>query len=166
MRTAVALGASAALAAFATQSLAGNESRPFVSCDRIIGQATTGREGGYRVLLGVVSVPPARLTQVVDSGSGRWPYWRKAGLVIRANALPVRVTVPRAWRKRVAITWGNSGTVSGLTVGPCPSPPQVWNAYAGGFYLRARNVCAPLTFTVGARSQTVRFGLGRACARR
>jgi hypothetical protein len=75
----------------------------------------------------------------------------------------VRVAVPRAWRKRAAVTWGRSGPVSALTIAACPSPPQVWNAYAGGFLLRARRECMPLTFTVGQRSQTVRFGLGGRC---
>jgi hypothetical protein len=134
-----------------------------VPCGDIIGQAETGRDAGYRVVLGVISVPPAHLTQVVASSSPRWPYWRKAGLVVRAGTLPVRVAVPRAWRKRVAITWGRSGTVSALTIAACPSPPRLWNAYAGGFLLRARRECVPLTFTVGRRSQTVRFGLDGRC---
>jgi hypothetical protein len=145
------------------QAAARSSSPPTVPCDDVIGQAKTGRDAGYRVVLGVASVPPARLTQVVASGSTRWPYWRKAGLVIRASSLPVRVAVPRTWRKRAAVTWGRSGTVSALTIAACPSPPQVWNAYAGGFLLRARRECVPLTFTVGRRSQTVRFGLGGRC---
>jgi hypothetical protein len=163
MRAAATIGTLIAL--FVGQSVARSASPPTVPCDDIIGQATTGRDAGYRVVLGVVSVPPARLTQVVASGSRRWPYWRKAGLVVRASSLPVRVAVPRAWRRRAAITWGSSGTVSVLTIAACPSPAQVWNAYAGGFLLRARRECVPLTFTVGRRSQTVRFGLGGSCGR-
>ncbi|HSS79656.1 MAG TPA: hypothetical protein VLK24_00530 [Gaiellaceae bacterium] len=147
------------------QAFAGRSSPPTVPCSDIIGQAKTARGGGYRLVLGVVSVPPARLTQVVASGSTRWPYWRKAGLVVRASSLPVRVAVPRAWRTRAAISWGSSGTVAALTIAACPSPPQLWNAYAGGFLLRARRECVPLTFTVGRRSQTVRFGLGGRCRR-
>ena len=46
----------------------------------------------------------------------------------------------------------------------CPvSPPKVWNAYAGGFYLRSRSACVPLKFRVGRRAKTVRFGLGKRC---
>ena len=145
------------------QAFAASSSPPTVPCSDVIGQAKTGRDAGYRVVLGVVSVPPARLTQVVAAGSTRWPYWRKAGLVVRASSLPVRVAVPRAWRKRAAITWGSSGTVGALTIAACPSPPQLWNAYAGGFLLRTRRECVPLTFTVGRRSQTVSFGLGGRC---
>ena len=164
MRAAAALGALLG-AILVGQAFAASSAPTAVPCADIIGQAKTGRDAGYRVVLGVVSVPPARLTQVVDSGSTRWPYWRKAGLVVQANSLPVRVSVPRAWRRRAAITWGDSGTVSALTIAACPSPPDVWNAYAGGFLLRARRECVPLTFMVGRRSQTVRFGLGGRCRR-
>jgi hypothetical protein len=91
--------------------------------------------------------------------------WRKAGLAVRGNAPPVDVTVPKAWRTRAAITWGDSAIVSALRIAPCAPflPPKVWNAYAGGFYLRSRTACVPLIFRVGQRRQTVRFGLGRRC---
>jgi hypothetical protein len=135
-------------------------SSPTVPCADVIGHAKTGHDAGYRVVLGIVSVPPASLTQVVPSGTTRWPWWRKAGLVVHGSTVPVRVAVPRAWRRRAAITWGSSGPVSALTIAACPSQPPVWNAYAGGFLLRARRECVPLTFTVGRRSRTVRFALG------
>jgi len=74
------------------------------------------------------------------------------------------VTVPATWRKRVAITWGNNtGIVSALRIAGCPVPPHVWNAYAGGFYLRSRSACVPLIFRVGGKSATVRFGVGQRC---
>ena len=89
---------------------------------------------------------------------------RKAGLLIRGDSPPVSVTVPKAWRTRAAITWGNSGTVSALRIASCPRfGDEAWNVYAGGFLLRSRSACVPLTFRVGNRSATVRFGLGRAC---
>jgi hypothetical protein len=165
VRATAAIAALITVAIFVGQAVARSSSPPTVPCDDVIGQAKTGRDGGYRVVLGLVSVPPARLTQVVETHSKQWPYWRKAGLVVRANAKPVRVSVPRAWRKRAAITWGNSGTVSVLTIAPCPSPPKQWNAYAGGFSFRSRRECVPLVFTVGHRSRTVRFGLGGRCGR-
>lgn len=153
-------------AVVATHAGATRSRPPTVPCDDIIGQAKTGRDGGYRVVLGVISVPPARLAQVVASGQSQWPYWRKAGLVVRGGDAAVGVSVPRAWRTRVAITWGRSDTVRALRIAPCTSPANVWNAYAGGFYLRSRRACIPLTFTVAGRSKTVRFGLGGACPRR
>jgi hypothetical protein len=137
---------------------------PTVPCDEIILHVGSGRAGGYRVVLGVVSVPPARLIQVVRSQSRPWTHWRKAGLVVRAGAPPVTVSVPPAWRSRAAITWGNStGIVSAVRIASCPGPAGTWNAYAGGFYLRSRSACVPLRFSVAGRSSIVRFGLGRAC---
>lgn len=121
--------------------------------------------GGYRVVLGVVSVPPAYRPQVVPTDRQPWTYWSKAGLVIRGGSPTVSVTVPKAWRNQAAITWGNNtGIVTALRIAPCPASKQApWNAYAGGFYLRARSACVPLIFRVGQRSATVRFGLGRPC---
>jgi hypothetical protein len=139
-------------------------SRPIVSCTSIIGRSS-GHEAGYRVVLGVVSVPPAYLWQVGRVHTGPWTTWRKAGLTVRGNAPPVDVSVPKAWRTRAAITWGDSAIVSALRIAPCAPflPPKVWNAYAGGFYLRSRSACVPLIFQVGQRRKTVRFGLGRRC---
>jgi hypothetical protein len=138
---------------------------PTVPCDEIILHVNSGRAGGYRVVLGVVSVPPARLIQVVPSQSRPWSYWRKAGLVVRAGAPPVTVSVPPAWRSRAAITWGNStGIVSAVRIASCRGAAGTWNAYAGGFYLRSPSACMPLRFSVAGRTRVVRFGLGRACS--
>jgi len=163
MRTALLIGALGVLAAAAVHEARSSTART-VPCSEIIGQARTGTDGGYRVVLGVVSVPPAYAPQAATHQGGPWPYWRKAGLVIRANDAPVTVSVPRFWRKRAAITWGN-GTkiVSSLRIAACPRPEGAWNAYAGGFFTRARSACVPLVFTIGRRSTTVRFGLGRRC---
>ena len=121
----------------------------------------------YRSVLGVVSVPPAYISQVVHLRDGAWPYWRKAGLVVRAGRGPVTVTVPLAWRKRAAIAWGgNTGIVSSLRIDRCGSDSSRENAYAGGFYLRSRSGCLPLIFRAGSHSATVRFGLGRRCQER
>jgi hypothetical protein len=120
---------------------------------------------GYRLVLGVVSAPPATLRQIVPSDETPWRYWRKAGLVVTGSE-PVIVSVPPAWRDRLAITWGNRpGIVSALRIAGCPRELGVepGRAYAGGFYLKTRSACVPLTFRVGARSATVRFGLGRRC---
>jgi hypothetical protein len=121
------------------------------------------RSGGYRLVLDAFSVPPAYLRQVVHVG-GSWPYWRKAGLVIRAGTPAVTVTVPRGWRSRAAIIWGNAGKpASSLRFASCAGRTSEGRAYAGGFYLRARSGCVPLVFRVRARSATVSFGVGRRC---
>jgi hypothetical protein len=118
----------------------------------------------YREVLGVVAVPPAYMRQVVHSSQKLWPYWHKQGLVIRATGESVTVTVPKIWRKRAAITWGNrGGPVSSLRIEGCGTSRTVGHAYAGGFLLRSPSACFPLVFGVGKRRVTVRFGIGERC---
>jgi hypothetical protein len=118
----------------------------------------------YRQILRVAAVPPAYMQQVVPSSQKRWPYWHKQGLVIRATGESVTVTVPKLWRKRAAVTWGNAGgPVSSLRIEGCGTSRTVGRAYAGGFFLRSPSECVPLIFAVGKRSVTVRFGVGERC---
>jgi hypothetical protein len=65
-------------AALGLTAHAGSGAIPTVPCEDVIGRAKSGRAGGNRVVLGVVSVPPARLTQVVATESRPWAFWRKA----------------------------------------------------------------------------------------
>src|SRR5262245_3652862 len=84
------------------------------------------RNSGYRTVLGAVSVPAAYLAQIENTGEPPFPWWRKAGLVIRANGTPVTITVPPGWRDRVAFEWGNAGTggpFSSLSIAGCSSDP-------------------------------------------
>ena len=111
-----------------------------------------------RVLLASVALPRHDLIQIVPV-SGPWRYWRKAGVLVRANAR-VSIGVPRTWRRRAAITWGDTGIVSSIRFAPCAT--HRWNAYAGGFYVR-RPACVPLTIAVGERSRVVKFGIGTRC---
>lgn len=119
----------------------------------------------YRLVLGVISVPPAYHQQIVRNGTEPWLYFFKAGLIIRANGQSVVVTVPQDWRNRAAIAWGygGHGVSSSLRFAGCRTLPSRGFAYSGGIYLRPRSACLPLTFRVGPRSGTVRFGLGRHC---
>jgi len=121
-------------------------------------------ENRYRQVLGVVAVPPAFMPQVVPTGKMPWAYWRKQGLVVSASGKTVTVTVPKAWRRRAAITWGNGvRPVSSLRIEGCHTSAGVGYAYAGGFLLRSPSACVPLIFSVGSRSATVRFGVGQRC---
>jgi hypothetical protein len=124
-------------------------------------------EDRFRLVLGVVSAPPAYRRQIVRNGTEPWLYFFKAGLVIRTSGQSVVVTVPKAWRDRAAIAWGygGKGVFSSLRFAGCKVPyadPRGL-AYSGGFYLRSPGACLPLTFRVGHRTATVRFGLGRPC---
>ena len=119
----------------------------------------------YRLVLKAVSVPPRYLEQVVATHERPWAYWSKAGLVVRAGSHGVSVSVPPAWRSRAAIVWGNGGygVFNSIRFARCGSDRHVGNAYAGGFYLRSKSACLPLTVRVGTRTATVRFGIGRKC---
>ena len=134
-----------------------------VACGDAIATTRSGRQYGYRVVAGVVSVPPAFLTQVNKTGSQPWPFWRKAAMLVRADAPVLVVRLPMAWRNRAAITWGAAGVGSILRFARCPSPTNRWNVYAGGFYLRSTSACVPLDFEIGARTVSVLFGVGRRC---
>jgi hypothetical protein len=145
-----------------------------VSCRTVIGtQLPTA--SGYRIVLGRISVPPSYNPQVVPV-RGHWPYWRKAGMAVRAGNTSVTVSVPIKWRSRVGITWGNSPVVETLRFSGCgpgsggsdQSTPRAqvtnsWNGYAGGFYLREPSACVPLVFTSGNRSVVAYFGIGQHC---
>jgi len=136
-----------------------------VGCGDIIGTTTTGHDGGYRAVLGIVSAPPGLLSGPVRVPEfAPFPYWRKAGMVIRSSNKPVTVTVPKAWRNRLRIGWGNPAPeATTVTFAPCASSSPTWNGYAGGLFLRGGAACVPLVFAVGDRHATLRFGVGRHC---
>jgi hypothetical protein len=141
-----------------------------VPCDEAIASTRFpyigSRTNPYRLVLGAVSVPPAYMTQVVRAGNPTWPYWHKQGMVVRNSGETVRISVPPSWSNRAAIVWGNGGTgepFRSIVLVGCGSDKTRGRAYAGGFYLRARTACVPLTFRVGMRTSTVRFGIGRRC---
>src|SRR5581483_6866294 len=142
------------VATFLVAAAAGGATRarasPLVTC----GQAVLHPRfpaAGDRLVLGVLSVPPASQNQVVRSGRRDWPYWRKAGLIVRDGSPAVAVSVAPAWRRRIAITWGGSDVVSSLKIAHCPGDGSGADGYAGGFYLRSPTACVPLIFRVGAR---------------
>jgi hypothetical protein len=148
------------------------DATPVIPCDQVAGTDRSGTQAGNRVVLGIVSVPPALLGQVVPTTSRSWPFSRKAGLEIHPTHKTVTVSVPKPWRSRVAIVWGNARPpVSALKFQPCPNLAHEfgyargvrWNAYAGGFSLRRRRECVPLRFEVGRRSKIVRFGFDLRC---
>jgi hypothetical protein len=159
------LGVVLVLALAVVAPTAGSAPPASVTCDSIIYPVGDVVWKPKRLVLGVVAVPPVHLPQTVETGDARWPWWTKSGLVVRADSPPVLVTVPPRFRKRVAIGWGQIEATSSLRIETCPplSRPEGWNPYSGGFQLRSRAACVPLTFTVAGRSATVRFGVGKRC---
>ena len=117
------------------------------------------------MVLGQVSVPAAYIQEhPVPFRTGMWRYWLKAPIAIRAGHQTVVISVPPAWRRRAAITWGqNIGIVEVLRLPACALRPRAWHVYAGGFYLASSAACIPLMFQVGQRSAILRFGVGRHC---
>ena len=135
-----------------------------VPCFAAIDHVPSGTQGGYRVVLGAASVPPLGLwgNGPVATGERPWRYWQKAGLLVHMGSPPVTVSVPAAWRDRLAITWGGSGVVPALRIGHCPMAAGAWSAYAGGFYVRSPG-CVPLDVRIGTRATTAWFAVGRSC---
>jgi hypothetical protein len=139
---------------------------PTVTCGSIVVPGGSFSWTPERVVLGVVDVPPARISRAVPTGERRWPYWSKAGIVVRADSAPVTISVAQAWRRRAAIGWGTVDAAASLRFATCPDSSALggWNPYAGGFLLRVRAACVPLMVRVGDRSTTVRVGIGKRCA--
>jgi hypothetical protein len=138
---------------------------PDATCSSVIGEATGPRVGGYRLVLGRVSVPPVRLYEPVALPADHVsPYWLKTGMVVRSGVKKVTITVPAEWRSKVAITWGDAdGGQAVITFEACPDSRARWFAYAGGFLLDSPSLCVPLIVKVGARRRVVRFGIGTPC---
>jgi hypothetical protein len=128
----------------------------------IIGFRTFPR---YRMILGDVAMPPARLPPLGRSGLAPWPYGEKTGFQLRGQGRPVTISVPDGWRHRVALLGipdEPHGMASTLRIPSCP-PAGGWNTYVSAFYTHSRTACVPLQVQTGHRTVTVWFGLGRRC---
>ena len=138
---------------------------PLVSCDDSIGGARySGTDDGARIVLGVISVPPAYVAEAAaPGGAPGWKYSAPADFVVRSEQPPFDVSVPKEWRDRVAISFGGTKPVPALRIPTCPNNGLPWNAFAVVFSLQERTACVPLTVAVGGKSETVRFGLGVRC---
>ncbi|HLX49804.1 MAG TPA: hypothetical protein VKS82_15855 [Streptosporangiaceae bacterium] len=129
----------------------------------------TGRHvpTGYRVILGDAFVPPAYLgpqgTGPQDR-PGPWRYGWKMGFGFRGGGLPVTISVPAAWRGRLALFGGPAGSAytSQLRIPSCPYK-GLWNTFVSSFFLHTWSGCVPLEVQVGRLTGTVWFGLSRHC---
>ena len=126
------------------------------------------RDPRYRAqqVLGAVSAPGKHVPQSSETGAPPWTHFSKWGMVVRGGpGATVVVTVPRSWRNRVAISWGNAGhrVFHTLRFPRCGDDAAQGHAYAGGFFLRRPSGCVPLRFTVGSRTKLVWFGIVKRC---
>jgi hypothetical protein len=119
----------------------------------------------YRLVLGDVAMPPARLPPLGASGHAAWPYGEKTGFQFHGGGSPVTITVPDAWRDRVAlfgVTGRPLGFAAAVRIPSCP-PRSAWDTYVSAFYTRSRTACVPLQVQVNRHTVTLWFGLGRRC---
>jgi len=118
---------------------------------------------GFRTVLKRVMVMPTSPQPAASAGQGKWAYFSKTAVLIRAGTGPVSVSVPPSWRGRAAITWGSAGQVESLTLTACAQPGDVWDVFAGGLYLRTNKACVPVQFRLGGHTDTVIYSVGRDC---
>lgn len=166
MAAAAAASAAAALAALALVSPPGVAPHGVVGCDDVaMGMGAVEPVRGEQLVFGLVAMPARFLSQVFAE---KYPlaYFGKAGVTIRAGSGPIDIVVPSAWRRRVAIEWGEGdnsvGVASSLRFTPCKPYDRKWLPYAGGIHVSAP-ACVPLIVRAGGRSRTLHFGIGRRC---
>jgi hypothetical protein len=150
--------------------LLGSAGERTVPCTEVVQTVRFPYAGSVRypsqLVLDAVSAPGKHLPQSSETGAPPWRWFSKWGLVVRGGAgPPVVVSVPRTWRTRVAIAWGNGGhgVFHTLRFPRCGEEAGSGNAYAGGFFLRRPSGCVPLRFTVDTRTTLVWFGIVRRC---
>jgi hypothetical protein len=135
------------------------------TCDSFVNLTSFRIFPRYRLVLGDVAMPPARLPPLGPSGQAAWPYGEKTGFEVHGGGPPVTITVPEAWRDRVAVLGTTSrppGFASTVRIPSCP-PHAAWDFYVSDFYTRSRTACVPLRVQVRRRAVTLWFGLGRRC---
>jgi hypothetical protein len=85
----------------------------------------------------------------------------KQGIQIRAQAPPVEIALPLAWRSRAGIHWGDRSVANVVRFPSCPG--ESWLVFVGGFHLRQPSACLPLDVRVGAQQARIHVGIGRRC---
>lgn len=118
---------------------------------------------GWTKVLGKVWLPRHTLgSGTTDDVADGERHWFKQGLAIRAGST-LTLTVPDAWRGRLAIGWGSPAQPSEqVTIDGCRYARGKWLAYAGGYWVD-RPACVPLVVSSGARRTTVHIPLGEDC---
>ena len=156
----------ASMFAAAVSARGGAASAPFVvPCGDTIGNLSNPAGSDRKVALGMVSLPSRQVGSERLFGVLHWRYWTKVAVGIRHSPTTVTVSVPKNWRSRVAVGWGNRTIIlpsirfSSCTDATSPS----WSTYAGGLYLAKRVRCVPLAVSDGRRTATVRIAVDGTC---
>jgi hypothetical protein len=141
------------------------------ACGVFINLSNSTLKPSDRVIFDDAVMPPAYLPDLLPpgqtGGSGSWRYGWKTGFGFRGGGLPVTISVPAAWRGRLALFGppppsSGFGTVTQLHLPSCP-PKGVWNTFISSFFLHTSSACVPLDIQVGRQATTVWFGLGEHC---
>jgi hypothetical protein len=135
-----------------------------LGCATVIG--STDRPGpGRTAVLGRVGLSTKRALQSNQTGSAdpTEKLFAKDGLLVKRQA-PFELIVPRLWRDRVGLEWGNTVRTDHLKFTGCPAntPGAKWLAFAGGYYV-PKPACVPLIVKTPRATQRVRIGVGKAC---
>jgi hypothetical protein len=137
-----------------------------LDCNGSIDTVTT-LDPEYRNVLDAVAFQVTTPLQTSTStGSDPHRLFAKTGLLVHTG-VTATVTVPAAWKARLAITWGNHAAewTSTLQTPACRQPEGTtgpWLAYPGGFSADKPD-CYPLEIRSGDRTATVTIPIGQAC---
>lgn len=136
-----------------------------VPCADTIGNLSNPGGTDRRLALGVLSVPSAATTLGSTTVPGSWRYWSKAVVAVRKGNARVTISVPEAWRSKLAVVWGNRAVIlPKIRFSICnDATTPSWSAYAGGLYLRQHVACVPLVVGDGKRTTTVRVAIDGTC---
>jgi hypothetical protein len=158
----IAIGAAISVGVAFASLPRGVSGRGTVHCGSVVDEDPAPTPAGMRVVFDHVALAAQdALPRPHRIALRPFRYWSKSGILVRAGSTPVDLIVPPGWKKRYAIDWGDSGLTADAHVLGCAGG-TVWNAYAGGFRLRAP-ACVPLTVRVGGKSTRLRFSVGAPC---
>lgn len=128
--------------------------------------SATARPIGFEDIDGVVALPtspthPALHASARTATDGSTYYFAKTGLLWTAPAV-FELSVPADLRSSMAIGWGGPAQAAHTVKMSCDDD-TAWVSLPGGYWV-TEPMCADLIVSVNGVEQTVRIGLGEACA--
>lgn len=137
---------------------------PFASLDCAAAIDTVPKpQEGYEVVLGVVALPTAAVTEALQTTRTDGPparYFAKRGL-LTSGSFELAVVGPSALDG--AVGWGSfSRFARALSVPDCHKNSSTWQVYAGGFET-SKTGCLTVRVTTATHSEDVQIGVGASC---